>query len=176
MARLRYVERTESPRIEELYARVGRLGRPVLNLYRILANQPAALDAFLGMSAYVRSGSTLEPQLRELVILATAHELGQEYELAQHTEVARRIGVPPEKVAAITGHSLGALDEGERCAVEYARQVARTSTVDDATFECLRAHFSDQSIIDIVVTTAWYHLCAAILGPLEVEPEAASRM
>src|SRR5579864_358767 len=31
-----------------------RLGRPPLNLYRILANQPAALRAFLGMSRYIR--------------------------------------------------------------------------------------------------------------------------
>jgi alkylhydroperoxidase family enzyme len=175
MARLPYVERAASARVEDLYARVGRLGRPVLNLYRVLANQPAALEAFLGMSAYVRSGSTLEPQLRELIILATALELGQEYELAQHTEVARKVGVQPEKVAAIAGPSLDALDEAERCAVEYARQVARTRTVDDAAFECLRSHFSDQSIVDIVVTTAWYHLCAAILGPLEVDLEQAQR-
>jgi len=26
-------------------------------------------------------------------------------------------------------------------------------------------------LIDVVVTVAWYHLCAAILGPLEIEIE-----
>jgi len=173
LARLPYVDRNASARVDELYGRIGRLGRPVLNLYRVLAHQPAALEAFLGMSAYVRSSSTLEPQLRELIILATADELGQEYELVQHTEIARRVGVPQHKIDAVATRSLAALDESERSAVEYAREVARSREVSDAAFESLRSHFSDQSIIDIVVTAAWYHLCAAILGPLEVELERA---
>lgn len=172
MARLPYVERNASPRVEELYSRIGRLGRPVLNLYRVLANQPAALEAFLGMSSYVRSGSTLDPRLRELIILATAQELGQEYELVQHGDIARKVGVPAEKIAAVTQGSMEALDASERSAVEFARQVARTRTADGETFDDLRSHFSNQSIVDIVVTSAWYHLCAAILGPLEVEQEA----
>lgn len=174
MARLPYVERGASRRVDELYARIGRLGRPVLNLYRVMAHEPAALDAFLQMSAYVRSGSTLDPALRELIILATAHELGQAYEVAQHTEVARRVGVAPEKLAAVAGGSTDGLDGAERSAVEFAREVARSRTCDDATFERLREHFSERSIVEIVVTGAWYHLCAAILGPLQVEIERAS--
>lgn len=173
MARLPYVEKSASPRVEELYARVGRLGRPVLNLYKVLANQPAALEAFLGMSAYVRSGSTLDPRLRELVIIATAYELGQAYELAQHVEMARKVGVPEEKIAAVAGGSVDGLDEAERSAVEFACEVARTRTADPATFAALQRNFVNAAIVDIVVTTAWYHLCAAILGPLEVEREAA---
>ncbi len=172
MARLPRVDRSASARVEELYGRIGRLGRPVLNLYRVLANQPAALEAFLGMSAYVRSASTLDPRLRELVILATAHELGQEYELAQHTDAARRVGVPEDKIAAATGGSPDQLDETERAAVDFARQVASTRTCDDATFERLRGLFSPAAIVDLTVTTAWYHLCAAILGPLQVEVES----
>lgn len=172
MARLPHVERNASPKVEELYSRVGRLGRPVLNLYKVLANQPAGLEAFLGMSAYVRNGSTLDPRLRELIILATAHELEQQYELVQHADIAKKVGVPAEKIAAVTGGSIDALEAPELAAVEFARQVARSRTADDATFESLRSHFSNQSIVDIVMTTAWYHLCAAILGPLQVELEA----
>ena len=174
MGRLPYVERSASPRVEDLYSRVGRLGRPVLNLYKVLANQPAALEAFLGMSTYVRSGSTLDPRLRELIILATAQQLGQEYELLQHIDIAKKVGVPDEKIDAVMGGSVEALDAAEQCAVVFARQVARTRTTDDATFDCLRSYFSNETIIDIVVTAAWYHLCAAILGPLQVEREASS--
>jgi 4-carboxymuconolactone decarboxylase len=171
VARLPYVERAASPRVEELYARIEKLGRPVLNLYRVLANQPAALAAFLDMSAYVRASSTLVPRLRELIILATAHELRSEYELAQHIEIARRAGVPAEQIDAATGGGLDGLDQHEASAVEFARQVARTGTCDDATFERLRSSFTPDATVDIVVTVAWYHLCAAILGPLAVELE-----
>ena len=148
-ARVPYVQN------DPVFARVEAMGRPVLNLYRALANQPAALEAFLDMSRYVRGGSSLDAELREVVILATAQELGSEYEVAHHS----------------TGVSLDALDERGRCAVEYARSAARTRTCDDATFERLKVHFSTDEIVDLVLTVGWYHLCAVILGSLEVELE-----
>jgi 4-carboxymuconolactone decarboxylase len=152
------------------------LGRPVLNLYSVLANQPPALAAFLDMSRYVRSGSSLDPGLRELAILATAHELGQDYEVAHHTQAAAGAGVDPAKVAALMpGGSLEILTPAERGAVEFARQAARTRSCDDATFGRLQALFSAEEITDLVVTTAWYHLCAVILGSLRVELEAEAR-
>jgi 4-carboxymuconolactone decarboxylase len=148
----------------------------VLNLYRALANQPPALAAFLETSRYVRSESSLDPGLRELVILATAHELGQEYEVAHHTEVAARLGVASAKVAAVApGGSLDALTPAERVAVELARQAAHTRTCDDATYDRLQAQFSTDEIVDLVVTTAWYHFCAVILGSLQVELEKHAR-
>jgi 4-carboxymuconolactone decarboxylase len=176
VARLPLVPVGTSPAVDHLYAEIGRLGRPVLNLYSVLANQPPALAAFLDMSRYVRSGSTLDPGLRELVILATAHELGQDYEVAHHTQAAARVGVDSAKVAAlIPGGSLDTFAPAERCAVEFARQAVHTRTCDDATFSRLQSLFSTQEVVDLVVTTAWYHLCAVILGSLRVELEADAR-
>jgi AhpD family alkylhydroperoxidase len=176
VARLPYVDPGTSASVDDLYAVIGRLGRPVLNLYRELANQPPALAAFLEMSRYVRSGSSLDPGLRELAILATAHELGQEYEVAHHTQAAAGAGVDPEKVVAVApGGSLDALTAPERCAVEFARQAAHTRACDDATFRRMQSLFDPEEIVDLVVTTAWYHLCAVILGSLQVELESASK-
>ena len=176
MARLPYVRAGQSPAVDQVYEQIGRMGRPVLNLYRALANQPPALAAFLEMSRYVRSRSSLDPGLRELAILATAHALGQDYEVLHHTEAAERAGVPAGKVAAMApGGSLEALTPAERCAVEFSRQAARTYSCDDGTFERLQSLFSNEQIVDLVVTTGWYHLCAVILGSLRVEPEAKSR-
>jgi len=148
----------------------------VLNLYSVLANQPPALAAFLEMSRYVRSGSTLDPGLRELVILATAYELGQDYEVVHHTQAASHAGVDPAKVATLMPDgSLDAFTPAERCAVEFARQAAHTRSCDEATFRRLQSLFSTEEIVDLVVTTAWYHLCAVILGSLRVELEGDTR-
>ena len=148
------------------------MGRPVANLYRVLANQPPALAAFLGMSRYVRSESSLDPRLRELVIVATAREFGQEYELIHHLEAARKAGVPDAKLSALEpGGDLGVLTPAERCAVEYARRSARGRTCDDATFELLRQAFGPAGVVDLVVTSAWYHLCAVILDSAQVDLE-----
>jgi 4-carboxymuconolactone decarboxylase len=176
MARLPYLDAGTSRAVDELYAEIGRMGRPVLNVYRVLANQPPALSAFLEMSRYVRAGSSLDPGLRELSILATAYELGQEYEVTHHTEVAGWVGVASAKVAAVTpGGSLDALTSAERCAVEFARQAAHTRSCDETTFDLMKSLFSTEEIVDLVVTTAWYHLCAVILGSLRVELEPENR-
>jgi alkylhydroperoxidase family enzyme len=172
LARLPYVKTGVSNEADHLYAEIARMGRPVLNLYRVLANQPPALGAFLAMSRYVRSGSSLDPGLRELMILATAHELDQPYEVAHHTDAARRVGVPAAKIAAVgPGGALDALTPAERCAVEFARQAAQTRTCDDTMFGRLQALFTAEEITDVVVTTAWYHLCAVVLGTMRVELE-----
>ena len=172
MARLDYVPDGASLEVDEAYARISAMRRPVLNLYRMLANQPAALGAFLDMSAYVRAGSSLDPGLRELVILATAHGLGQEYELAHHTLVALEAGVDEAKVRAVAGGgSLETLAPAERCAVELAREAARTRTCDERTFSELRPHHSDEAIVDLVLTVGWYHLCAVVLDTFQVEIE-----
>jgi 4-carboxymuconolactone decarboxylase len=176
MARLPYMEKGASPEVDKVFAQVEGLGRPVLNLYRVLANQPPALAAFLEMSRYVSDPSSLDPGLRELVILATAHELDQPYEVAHHTDAAARAGVPANKVRAVApGGSLDVLSPAERCAVQFARKAARARTTDDALFRRLEAYFSPPQIVDLVVTTAWYHLCAVILGSLRVELEVGGR-
>jgi 4-carboxymuconolactone decarboxylase len=176
MARLTYVEAGASPAADELFAELQRVGRPALNLYRVLANQPPALAAFLEMSRYVRSASSLDPGVRELAILATAHELGQVYEVAHHTEAAARAGVSEAKVAAVApGGAVGVLTPAERAGVDFAKQAARTRSCDDATFEHLQSLFSAEEIVDLVLTTGWYHLCAVILGSFRVELEADSR-
>jgi 4-carboxymuconolactone decarboxylase len=174
MARLPYVPVGTSPVVDGLYEQIAGMGRPVAHLYRMLANQPPALEAFLGMSRYVRSASSLDPGLRELVIVATAHRFGQRYELVHHLEAARKAGVSDAKLAALEpGGDLDALSPQERCAVEYARQSAQSRTCDAETFSRLQEYFGPEGLIDLVVTSAWYHLCAVILDSTEIglEPE-----
>src|ERR1700687_837477 len=156
MGRVPYVKPGTSKEVDDLFKEIAGMGRPVLNLYRALANQPPALAAFLEMSRYVRSGSSLDPRLRELAILATAHDLGQAYEVAHHTEAAARAGVSAEKIAAVApGGSLDALTPQELGAVEFARQAARSRTCDDATFARLQELLKPEEMVDLVVTTAW---------------------
>lgn len=178
MARLPYLEAEQSTNPElvaSAYERVTSYGRPVGHLYKVLANQPAALGAFLGMSHYIRDLSSLEDSLREIAVLSTAQALGQPYERAHHEPVARAAGVAEPTIEALAAGELGGLDPLPRAVASYAQQVARGRGVDDRVFDELRGALSPGELTDLVVTVAWYHLCAAILGPLcvEIEPEYA---
>jgi alkylhydroperoxidase family enzyme len=172
VARLDYVAPERSEEADRIYEQVQRLGRPLLNLYTAVANHPPALEAFLVMSNYVRDRSTLDDGLRELSILATAYALGQDYEIAQHTKLAGRAGLSAATIDAVRpGSSLEGLSEHERCAVEYAQEAAASRTCSDATFARMRRLFSVEQVVDLIVTAAWYHLCAVVLGSLQIEVE-----
>lgn len=186
MARLPYIE-DPTPRrgcrpappgpgdsdVVAAYAEVRALGRPLLNLYRILANQPPALRAFLGMSRYIRDKSTLPAPLRELTVLATAYALGVRYEQVAHLDAARRAGVSEAKLAAFPAWwGSDAFDPAERAAMTYAHEIAASRRVAGATFDALRAYFEPPQIIDLTLIVGWYHLCGVVLVPLEVDVEA----
>src|SRR5258708_7412958 len=167
MARVPYVGADspgQDPTLADLYASIADLRGSVHNLHRALANQPAALRAFMGMSRYVRDDSRLDPKLRELAILATGHALDVAYEKHHHIRAARRVGLPEEKINAFPRWWESSLfDETERTVLTYADQVARRRDVDDATFAALRTRFDDGAIVDLAMTVGWYHLSAAIL-------------
>ncbi len=170
MARVPYVE--DKPELADLYRDIAGLRGSVHNLHRALANHPAALQAFMGMSRYIRDESSLSPRLRELAILATGYALGVAYEIHHHLRAARRVGVPENQLAAFPNWSAAdCFDPKERAVLAYADQVARTRHVDDATFAALRDHLSNAEIVDLAVTMGWYHLCAAFLVPLQIDIE-----
>jgi len=180
MPRLPYLEAEESADPEVVgaaYEFVRGLGRPVANLYKVLANQPPALQAFLGMSHYIRDTSSLDRRLVETAVLATARALDQPYERAHHERSARAVGVPEETITAIAERRTSTLGPLEQLVVEYADQVADRRHVAESVVEALRTELGDAGVTDLVLTVAWYHLCAAVLGPLEVdlEPEFLGR-
>jgi len=178
MARLPFVDPTQArddPELRALYGDIADLRGGVLNLYQVLAHQPSALRAFMVMSRYVRDDSSLDPSLRELAILATGYALDVTYEKYHHLPAARRAGVSEAKLEAFpdwwTSTEFTAL---ERTVLAYADSVARERAIDDATFRALRDSLPVSAVIDLALTVGWYHLCAAILGPLKIETENRS--
>ena len=175
MARLPYVKpenAAASPDLARLFAEIADLRGSVHHLHQVLANQPAALDAFMRMSRYVRNDASLPPRLRELAVLATAHALDVDYEKFHHVPAARRAGVREEQIAAFPDwRSADVFDPTERAVLDYADQVARNRAVDDAAFAAVQQQLRRGEIVDLALTCGWYHLCAAIIGPLRIETE-----
>lgn len=173
MARIPYVEDDGSTAsLTQLYAEIAGLRGSVHHLHQVLANQPEALRAFMATSRYVRDDADLPPRLRELAVLATAYALNVDYEKFHHLRAARRVGVPEEQIRAFPDwRSADVFDPTERAVLEYADQVARTRDCDDAAFAALKQRLPTSQIADLALTVGWYHLCAALIGPLRIETE-----
>lgn len=72
----------------------------VPNLFRILAESPAALGAYLGI-ADALNRTRLTPAEREIVTIAVSVENACTYCVAAHSTVARMVQVPEEAIAAV---------------------------------------------------------------------------
>ena len=147
----------------------GRRGA-VLNLYRVIANQPAALEAFLEMSHYVRDRSSLSTLFRELLILVVANRLNEPYELHQHQPLALEAGASPEVLQAIMQGDFAKFPARERAALQLVEALTDGKDADPAMRDAL-VHFLPGELVDVVLTAGWYQLCAVVIRAFRIEPE-----
>jgi uncharacterized peroxidase-related enzyme len=121
----------------------------VPNMFRMLANSPAALRGFLGLQSALAHG-TLTAQTRERIALAVSEINGCDYCLSGHTFLGRQAKLND---AEITANRNGASnDPHAESAVRFAAKIARArGHLSDADVTALRqAGFSDGQMIEII--------------------------
>src|SRR5690242_9835375 len=74
-----------------------------LNIFTTFVRHPTLFAAFQRYAGRLLMRSTLPDTTRETLILRTAYLCRAEYEWVQHVEIARRVGMTDEAIAALTG-------------------------------------------------------------------------
>ena len=120
------------------------------NLFRMVANSPAALEGYLGMMGALAKGALPAPT-RERIALAVAEVNGCDYCLSAHTYLGRNLAKLDD--AELTANRHGASNEPVAdAAVRFAVKVARERghiTEDDLRAVRL-AGYDNAQIIEIV--------------------------
>jgi uncharacterized peroxidase-related enzyme len=145
--------RPATGRTRELLDAVGaRFGR-VPNVARTMANSPAALGGWLGLSAGLDE-SVLSPALREQIGLTVSQLNGCRYGLAVHATVGKALGLSPEAIVA--ARRATATDAKTDAALKFARAlVDRRGNMTDADVHAVKsAGFEDGEVIEIIVLVA----------------------
>lgn len=125
----------------------------VPNFIRVLANSPAALNAFLGLHGIAGAGA-LDPMTRERIALAVAEQNACQYCVSAHTAIGRKVGLDnQEMLANRMGRSSDAKAEA---ALTFARAlVEQTGQVNKAEFDAVRAAgHSDGEVVEIITHVA----------------------
>lgn len=126
----------------------------VPNLFRLIANSPAALEGYLALSGALAKGSLPAPT-RERIALAVAELNGCGYCLAAHSYIGANMAtLDPEEIAANRrGHST---DPKADAAVRFAASVvkARGHVGDDEVKAVKLAGYSDAQVVEIVLHVA----------------------
>jgi len=104
MPRLNVIEPDKATgKAKELFD--GPLKDKKLNIFKGMANSPAAVEAYLGMSQALAKG-VLGDNEREVIQLAVSQENGCDYCLAAHTAMGKKAGLTDEQA---TGARKGAI-------------------------------------------------------------------
>lgn len=149
-------------RLEELW------GKPV-NLYRALGNHPALAAAWTEFANSIRHQSQTPRALRELMILRTAQIARSEYEWAHHLRMARKSGVPEEKIAALAGWRGSALYDAKERAALALTEAVMACDVSDAVHAEAKKHFSHEEYVELCLTASFYAMVSRMLDAMRVE-------
>jgi uncharacterized peroxidase-related enzyme len=134
------------PHLEAVQKQLG----SVPNLFRLVANSPAALEGYLGMSGALAKGS-LPAQTRERIALAVAQINDCGYCLSAHSFMGKHLAKLSEAEIAANRQG-GSLDPKADAAVRFAATVVRErGHLTDADVQAVRtAGYDDAQIVEIV--------------------------
>jgi uncharacterized peroxidase-related enzyme len=138
------------PLLEAVKKQIG----SVPNLFRIVANSPAALEGYLGLNGALAKGK-LAPATRERIALAVAEVNGCGYCLAAHTYIGKNVAKLDSTEIAANRHG-SSTDAKAAVAVRFAAAIARKrGAVDADELIAVRdAGYSDAEIVEIVAHVA----------------------
>jgi uncharacterized peroxidase-related enzyme len=126
----------------------------VPNMFRLIANSPAALEGYLGLSGALNKGSLPAPT-RERIALAVAEINGCSYCLSAHTYLGKNVAKLDD--AEITANRSGAsMDPKADAAVRFAAKVARLRghVGEDDVRAVKLAGYDDAQVIEMVLHVA----------------------
>jgi len=168
MARLPYLDADQLPAEQR-----DLLKRPI-NLTRLLVNSPGMAKAFHGVGGYIRNKSTLNPRLRELAILQVGWMEKSEYEFTHHVKIGKEFGVTDEDIRNLfleTEGKTSTLEPLARTILKGAREMVRELAMSDATFAEIKKELSNEHMVDLVLTIAFYCAVVRVLATMKMDNE-----
>jgi alkylhydroperoxidase family enzyme len=168
MARLPYLEANQvAPEYRDMLKRNT-------NLHKLLVNSPEMARAFNGVGGYIRFKSKLNPRLRELAILQVGWLEKSEYEFTHHVKIGKEFGVTDEDVAGLIAEAEGKpskLEPLAKAILRGAREMTRELAMGEATFTEIKRQLSDEQMVDLVLTIAFYCAVVRVLATMRIDNE-----
>ncbi len=167
MARIPYPD--PAVQSEEIRDRLQRTGS--LNITRMMSHAEGLMLAYSRMGTQILLRGTLDPVLRELVILRIGQLCDSDYEWHQHVSVAKAVGMDDAMLEAVADKAFDRLPEKERVVIAVAEEIRRAGAVGDETFARARTMFSPNELVELVITAGYYVMTAGFLRSFAIEIE-----
>ena len=146
------------PELKEHFSQAPKNLGFVPNSWLIMQRKPKILKAFSQLTAALwdPTDSKVDRGLKRLVAHVASKAAGCQYCMAHTIEGAAHLGVDEQKLAAIWDYATSPLfSEAERVALDFSFAAAQQpNQVTDDDFAAMRAHFSEEQIVEIVATVS----------------------
>ena len=151
-----------------------------LKLHQVLAHHPRAGIALNGFLEW-GPDAVLSTRDRRLIILRTAANAACSYELGIHRWLGIATGdVTPDEVEelVVVGGSIGGRlwSDRERVLVNVTDAVCHRDTLDDDQWSAASAELSEAVLIECLMVSGFYRMCAILANALGVPDEDPSRL
>ncbi|MCM6778243.1 carboxymuconolactone decarboxylase family protein [Nocardia sp. CDC159] len=150
-----------------------------LNIDRMLAQARTVVGPLHETTRSILAESTLDPRLRELVILLVAHSGRCAYEAVQHEVSARAVGVTQAQLDALEADdpSAAVFTDAEKAVLRLVAAALHDSAdVPEETFDRAHDHLGDRGTVELMILVALYSGMAILLNTLQVDIDATARM
>lgn len=168
MARLPYLEPDQ---VAEQYRDMLKRNT---NLHKLLINSPEMARAFSGLGGYIRNRSNLDPRLRELAILQVGWMEKSEYEFTHHVKIGKEFGVTDADIEGLIAETAGKpskLEPLAKAVLRGAREMVRDLAMSEATFAQIKEGLSNEHMVDLVLTIAFYCAVVRVLATMQIDNE-----
>jgi alkylhydroperoxidase family enzyme len=151
-------------------------GQPPLQLFTTLARDPRLFGKFFSAGLLDRGHLTLRQ--REIVIARTTALCRCEYEWGVHIAIfGSRVGFTPAQTSSLVqcGPTDDCWSEQEQALLRLCDALDRDCTIDEALWRVLRADFSEEAMLELLMLAGFYRTVSYLANALRLplEPGAA---
>lgn len=174
--RIAPVEPPYEPELAETLERWMPPGSAVgpLALFRTLARHRQLMSRMRPLGAGILGHGRLEPRDREIIIHRTCARANAEYEWGVHVVAyGRPLGLTDRKIAATAGGTAAdpAWSESERLLIRLADELHDGCAVADDLWAALAQRYTDDQLLELVITAGWYRLLSYVINAARIERE-----
>lgn len=156
---------------QAVWDRIAAVRTGVRGPFGVLIHVPALADRVAALEDYFRFDAALPAADRELVILATAREMGARYPWIRHEARGREVGTRTEAIEAVRANgTLEGLRPRERLLVEIVRGLLRSRVLSDELFASGLAELGRQQLVEAVALAGHYSLIGLVVNGFDVAP------
>jgi len=157
-------------RDERQAALVERAGAE-LNVFTTLVRSPDVFADYLPFGERLLHRSTLDPRVRELLILRVARRCRAPYIWSHHEVIGRSAGLTDDDLATLSAGTGQDDDPLRALTIRAADELVTAHGLSDATWNDMAARYPTEQIIEICLLVGSYVMLAGTLNALGVQIE-----